>query len=82
MHDRVDQDTLPLTHEFLAEMPAVQRSSVSMVTRAFQTAGLLQQFRGIITVLNRAGLEQTTCECYAKVRRIYQRLLPDTAIEK
>jgi CRP-like cAMP-binding protein len=79
MHDRADQDTLPLTHEFLTEMLAVQRSSVSMVTRTFQTAGLVQQSRGSITVLNRVSLEKTACECYAKVRRIYQRLLPGTA---
>ncbi|MGO4527252.1 Crp/Fnr family transcriptional regulator [Microvirga sp. 2MCAF35] len=76
MRDRADQDTLPLTHEFLAEMLAVQRSSVSMVTRTLQTAGLIQQSRGSITVLNRAGLEKTACECYGKVRLIYQRLLP------
>jgi CRP-like cAMP-binding protein len=46
MHDRSDQDTLPLTHEFLSEMLGVQRSSVSMVTRTLQTAGLIQQRRG------------------------------------
>ena len=78
MHDRADQDTLPLTHEFLAEMLGVQRSSVSVVTRTLQTAGLVQQSRGGITVIDRAGLEETACECYAKVRRIYQRLLPGT----
>ena len=50
MHDRADGDTLPLTHEFLAEMLGVQRSSVSVVTRTLQTAGLIQQSRGSITV--------------------------------
>jgi CRP-like cAMP-binding protein len=79
MHDRAGQDTLPLTHEFLAEMLAVQRSSVSMATRTLQTAGLIQQSRGSITVLNRDGIEKTACECYAKVRLIYQRLLPGAA---
>jgi CRP-like cAMP-binding protein len=78
MHDRADQDTLPLTHEFLAEMLEVQRSSVSVVTRTLQAAGLIQQSRGGITVVDRAGLEETACECYAKIRRIYQRLLPGT----
>jgi CRP-like cAMP-binding protein len=48
MHDRADQDTLPLTHEFLAEMLGVQRSSVSVVTRTLQTAGLVQQSRGAL----------------------------------
>jgi CRP-like cAMP-binding protein len=78
MHDRADQATLPLTHEFLAEMLGVQRSSVSVVTRTLQTAGLVQQSRGGITVIDRAGLEETACECYGRIRRIYQRLLPGT----
>ncbi len=78
MHDRAEGDTLPLTHEFLAEMLGVQRSSVSVVTRTLQTAGLIQQSRGSITVTDRAGLEETTCECYSKIRRVYQRLLPGT----
>ena len=50
MHDRADRDTLPLTHEFLAEMLGVQRSTVSVVTRTLQTAGLIRQSRGGITV--------------------------------
>src|ERR671913_619158 len=78
MHDRADQDTLPLTHEFLAEMLGVQRSSVSVVTRTLQTAGLIRQSRGGITVTDRAGLEDAACECYGKIRRVYQRLLPGT----
>src|SRR5215217_6290126 len=56
MQDRIDQDTLPVTHEFLAEMLGVQRSSVSVVTRTLQTAGLIRQGRGSITVTHRAGL--------------------------
>jgi CRP-like cAMP-binding protein len=78
MHDRADSDTLPLTHEFLAEMLGVQRSTVSVVTRTFQTAGLIRQNRGGITVIDRAGLEGMACECYGKVRQIYNRLLPST----
>jgi len=74
--DRAEQEVLPLTHEFLAEMLGVQRSSVSVVTRTLQTAGLIRQSRGGITVIDRAGLEETTCECYGKLRRLYQRLLP------
>ncbi len=78
MRDRAGQDTLPLTHEFLAEMLGVQRSSVSVVARTLQTAGLIQQARGSITVTDRAGLEEVACECYGKIRRIYERLLPGT----
>jgi CRP-like cAMP-binding protein len=78
MHDRSDQDTLPLTHEFLSEMLGVQRSTVSVVTRTLQTAGLIRQSRGGITITDRAGLEEATCECYGKIRRVYERLLPGT----
>jgi CRP-like cAMP-binding protein len=78
MHDRVEQDALPLTHEFLAEMLGVQRSSVSVVARTLQSAGLIQQSRGSITVIDLAGLEEVACECYGKIRRIYERLLPGT----
>jgi CRP-like cAMP-binding protein len=78
LHDRADQDTLPLTHEFLAEMLGVQRSSVSVVTRTLQTAGLIRQSRGSITVTDRAGLEETACECYGRIRRLFERLLPGT----
>ncbi|PVE24156.1 Crp/Fnr family transcriptional regulator [Microvirga sp. KLBC 81] len=76
LHDRADQDTLPLTHEFLAEMLGVQRSTVSVVTRTLQTAGLIRQNRGGITVTDRAGLEEAACECYGKIRQLYDRLLP------
>jgi CRP-like cAMP-binding protein len=78
MQDRIDQDTLPVTHEFLAEMLGVQRSTVSTVVHALQTAGLIRQGRGSITVTDRAGLEAAACECYGRIRCLYQRLLPGT----
>ncbi|WP_201843075.1 Crp/Fnr family transcriptional regulator, partial [Microvirga zambiensis] len=76
MHDQAEQDTLSLTHEFLAEMLGVQRSTVSVVLRTLQTAGLIQQGRGSITVTDRAGLEETVCECYGRIQRIRQRVMP------
>jgi CRP-like cAMP-binding protein len=77
-HDRLDQDMLPLTHEKLAEMLGVQRSTVSTVLRALQTAGLVEQRRGGIVVTDRAGLEQAACECYRKVRLRVEKVLPGT----
>jgi CRP-like cAMP-binding protein len=77
-HDRVEQDMLPLTHEFLAEMLGTQRPSVSIVLRTLQTAGLIRQRRGGIVITDRAGLEEVACECYGKIRRSYERLLPRT----
>jgi CRP-like cAMP-binding protein len=80
-HDRMDQDTLPLTHEFLAEMLGVQRSTVSTVLGGLQTSGLIEQHRGGIQVVDRAGLEQSACECYRKIRFRFEKLLPGTYVE-
>lgn len=79
MHDRMEQDTLPLTHELLAEMIGVQRSTISTITRHLQMRGLINQHRGAITVIDRASLEATTCECYGKIRANFKRLLPGHA---
>jgi CRP-like cAMP-binding protein len=76
--DRVDHDALPLTHETLAEMLGVQRSTVSSVTRALQIAGMIKQGRGVITITDRAGLEDMSCECYRTIRNSFERLLPST----
>ncbi|QRM32195.1 Crp/Fnr family transcriptional regulator [Microvirga sp. VF16] len=67
--DRVDQATLPVTHEHLSRMLGVQRSSVSLVTSGLQSAGLIHQRRGAITVTDRSGLEQTACGCYEIARQ-------------
>jgi Crp-like helix-turn-helix domain len=76
MHDWAGQDVLPLTHEFLGERLGGKHSTVSAVTRTLQTAGLIQKSRGGITAIDWAGLEKTNYECYRRIRRIYQRLLP------
>jgi CRP-like cAMP-binding protein len=78
IHDRMDQDTLPLTHETLAERLGVQRSTVSTVLRTLQTTGLIEQRRGGIVVADRAALEQATCECYHKIRIRVEKALPGT----
>ena len=77
-HDRLDGDTLPLTHEFLAGVIGVQRSTASTVMGALHKRGLIQQGRGGITVTDRTGLEGAACECYGKIRRRFERLLPHT----
>ncbi|MBB3019327.1 CRP-like cAMP-binding protein [Microvirga lupini] len=74
--DRVNRQNIPLTHEFLAEMLGVQRSTVSMVLHGFQSRGLIHQGRGSITVVDRPGLQQAACECYGALREKYEKLLP------
>jgi CRP-like cAMP-binding protein len=76
--DRFDNDALPLTHEILAQTLGVQRSTVSSITRALQVAGLISQGRGVITITDREGLEETACECYRTIRGRFERLLPGT----
>jgi CRP-like cAMP-binding protein len=73
--DRVGTARLPLTHEFLAMMLGVQRSSVTTVLQALRDRGLVRLGRGRITVLDRPGLEAAACECYGAVRAEFARLL-------
>lgn len=79
MHDRVGLDDLPLTHELLAEMLGVRRSTLSLAAQSLQRAGLIGQHRGAIAVEDRAGLEKAACECYGSIRRSFERLLPPTS---
>lgn len=67
-HDRVGRDTIELTHEYLAMMLGSRRSGVSIALATLQRAGYLHYAHGCITVLDRPGLEQTSCECYAMAR--------------
>ncbi len=74
--DRIDSNTVALTQEFLADMLGVQRTTVTVVARTLQGAGLIRYRRGIVDILDRAGLEAIACECYGAVRDNYERLLP------
>jgi CRP-like cAMP-binding protein len=74
--DRIEDDILPLTHADWAELLGVQRSTVSVVLRSLQTAGLIVQHRGGISIVDRSGLEEIACECYGKIRQSFTRLLP------
>jgi hypothetical protein len=62
--DRVGNDKFPLTHEFLAIMLGSRRSGVTVAAAALQKAGFIHYSHGTITVLDRTGLEATSCECY------------------
>jgi CRP-like cAMP-binding protein len=82
IHYRINQDTLALTHEFLAERLGVQRTTVSAVMSKLQAKGLIRQAKGGITVTDPAGLEAEACECYGRVRDILERLLPYAPSER
>ena len=74
--DRLRGDELLMTQELIANMLGVRREGVTEGALKLQKAGLIRYARGHITVLDRAGLELRTCECYAVVKKEYDRLLP------
>src|ERR1035437_2701703 len=74
--DRLPGDELVMTQELIANMLGVRREGVTEAAGKLQEAGLIQYSRGHIKVLDRAKLEQRVCECYAVVRKEYDRLLP------
>ena len=73
-HDRVLGDELKLTQEFISQMLGTRRAGVSEAATLLQGDGLIKYSRGHITILNRAGLEEFACECYAIVRDEAERL--------
>jgi CRP-like cAMP-binding protein len=74
--DRLPSNELIMTQELIANMLGVRREGVAEAAGQLQEAGLVQYSRGRIVVLDRAGVEARTCECYAVVKRESDRLLP------
>jgi CRP-like cAMP-binding protein len=74
--DRLHGSDLVMTQELIANMLGVRREGVTEAAHKLQKNGLIRYSRGRITVLDRPGLEKRTCECYAVVKREYDRLLP------
>jgi len=74
--DRLQGNELVMTQELIANMLGVRREGVTDGALKLQNAGLIRYARGHITVLDRDGLEKRTCECYAVVKKEYDRLLP------
>jgi len=72
--DRVDSQSLPLTHEFLAQMLGTGRPSVSLAAGVLEEAGLIENLRGMVRVLNRKNLEAAACECYGVIQHFNGRM--------
>jgi len=75
--DRLQGNELVMTQELIANMLGVRREGVTEGALKLQNLGLIRYSRGRITVLDRPGLKKRTCECYAVVKKEYDRLLPD-----
>jgi CRP-like cAMP-binding protein len=75
--DRLRSSELVMTQDLLSNILGVRRASISDAAGRLQKDGLIRYERGRITVLDRPGLERRSCECYAVVKKEYDRLLPD-----
>ena len=76
-HDRMTSDAVPLTHEFLAVMLGVRRAGVTVAIHGFEQRGLVTTRRGQLTLVNRAGIEQTAGSFYGTPEAELKRLLSD-----
>jgi CRP-like cAMP-binding protein len=74
--DRLQGNELLMTQELIANMLGVRREGVTEAAGKLQADGLIQYSRGRIKVLDRAKLEKRVCECYAVVKKEFDRLLP------
>jgi CRP-like cAMP-binding protein len=74
--DTAETDVMPMTHELLSHMLGVQRNSVSLAAHALQEAGLIEYYRGKVTILDRDGLRELACECYEVVHRYIEEAVP------
>ena len=74
--DRLEGAELIMTQELIANMLGVRREGVTAAAKTLQKLGLIRYARGRIVVLDRAGLQARSCECYSVVKREYDRLLP------
>lgn len=72
--DRVGADSFPMTQDFMAQMLGVRRAGVSVVAATLQKTGFIRYSRGKITIVNRSGLEDITCECYRVINEEFERL--------
>jgi CRP-like cAMP-binding protein len=67
-HDRIESEQLNLTQEFISEMLGTRRATVNVAALTLQSANLIRYSRGHITIKDRPGLEEFSCECYAALK--------------
>lgn len=73
-HDRLDDDTIPLTHDLLSMMLGVRRAGITTALERLERIGAVRKARGALEIADRTRLEQTACECYRTIATEYQRL--------
>jgi CRP-like cAMP-binding protein len=75
VHERVEADQFPITHDFMARMLGANRATVSLTAATIQQAGYIRYTRGKLTILDVEGLEDVSCECYRIVKKRYEDIL-------
>jgi CRP-like cAMP-binding protein len=76
LRDRLNEDSVAITQEFLADMLGSRRTTVTAAAGALQRSGLIAYQRGQLRILDDAGLEQAACECYAVIRKLSRAQAP------
>ncbi len=79
-HDRVGTDEFDITHEFLGQMLGSRRATVTLSAGVLQAAELIRYRRGRVTILDRVGLEEVSCECYGVIRDVFERAISPAAV--
>lgn len=74
--DRLPSDRITMTEKLIGNMLGIEPADVSKAASVLEKAGLIHYNNGEITVLDRAGVEDRSCECYGVVKRESDRLLP------
>jgi CRP-like cAMP-binding protein len=67
-HDRMETDELRLTQEFISNMLGIRRAGVNSAAVGLQSEGLIRYSRGLINILKRDALEESSCECYRAIQ--------------
>src|ERR1700724_1939494 len=80
IHDRIDDNAIPLTQEALSELLGVRRATVTLVVRRLRSSGAVRSARRGLVEIDRPRLEEAACECYEVMRREFEQIFPlDTA---
>jgi CRP-like cAMP-binding protein len=77
-YDRIGNTTMPLTQDFLSQMLGARRSTVSVAAGVLQKAGMISYTRGNVTIVNKARLEATACDCYQIIQQQRDRWQSET----
>ena len=75
VRDRIDGNVIELTQDFLAQMLAVRRPTVTLIAQKLQNAGLIRYRRGRIVITDHEGLEERACECVREIRNKTRQIL-------